>query len=417
MRKLILALCLAALPVAAQVRVTLLHFSDYHSHALPFYSDEGERGGIARAVAYLRHEKRGGALVFSGGDMINKGAPAWSDEYGCADWPWLNGIVDAMAFGNHDADYGFSTFTKCRDAVSYPILSANTNGFRGYAVFAVHGARVGVFAVAGNDFPQLVKVPELTFGDSVAAARETVRALREVEHVDAVVMIGHEHVEADYALAKSVAGIDLIFGSHTHLKRELTRIPETSTWFISPWQYLGYISRVELTINDHRVTDVRGALVPVDARMREDRSTRRRVRKMERALEKKHRELFTTITTLRAPLDMHALAAKTLQAMRDAAGADVALSTESSFRLPLPAGPLTMELLRGALPYDNEIVVCTMSGAQLRALAPDVLTSGADALDPAKQYRVATTDYLANRDAFTCEGTKKRVRAELRTRL
>src|SRR5688500_10215775 len=128
MRRLLLLLLLA-IPAAAETRVTLLHISDYHSHALPFYTEEGERGGIARAIGYLRAEKRRGALVFSGGDTINKGAPAWSDKYGCADWPFWNGIVDAMAFGNHDADYGWDAFENCRASVRYPILSANTAGF------------------------------------------------------------------------------------------------------------------------------------------------------------------------------------------------------------------------------------------------------------------------------------------------
>src|SRR5882672_6315363 len=115
-----LAAFFAALPAAADTTITLLHFSDYHSHALPFYTEQGERGGIARAIGALKREKKNGALVFSGGDTINKGAPAWSDKYGCVEWPWLNGIVDAMAFGNHDADYGHDDFDRCRAAIRYP---------------------------------------------------------------------------------------------------------------------------------------------------------------------------------------------------------------------------------------------------------------------------------------------------------
>src|SRR5258706_12788885 len=107
--------------VLAATLVTLLHFSDYHSHALPFYSEDHlEQGGIARAVRYLRTQKKHGALVFSGGDMINKGSPSWSDKYECAEWPWLNGIVDAMAFGNHDADYGREQYERCAKPVPYP---------------------------------------------------------------------------------------------------------------------------------------------------------------------------------------------------------------------------------------------------------------------------------------------------------
>ena len=96
----------------------------------------------------------------------------------------------------------------------------------------------------------------LHFGDPVAAARDAVRDLREKQHADVVVMIGHEHLDDDFALARAVPGIDLIFGSHSHLKRELTRIDGTTTWFISPFQYLTYISRVVLTFDGHKLTGV-----------------------------------------------------------------------------------------------------------------------------------------------------------------
>lgn len=423
MRKLVFVLLLTALPLRADTTVTLLHFSDYHSHALPFYTDEGERGGIARAVGYLRAQKRAGALVFSGGDTINKGAPSWSDKYQCAEWPWLNGILDAMAFGNHDADYGLDVFERCRAQVSYPILSANTNGFRGTAVFTVRGVRIGVFALAGDDFPKLVKVPGLTFTDSIAAAREAVRVLREEQHADAVVMIGHQEDDADYAMAKAIPGIDLIFGSHSHLKRDLVQIPGTSTTYISPSQYLTYISRVELTIADGRVKSVRGGLIPVDASFPVDRAVQKRVGKMQRELERdpKYSDLFKVIGNLDAPLSTEALARRTVDVIRDVAKADVALSTKSSFRSPLPAGPLTMELLLGAMPYENEIVACSMSGTQLQrvldAAGPDSYVSTIGPIDPSRTYRIATTDFLANvayKEAFECDKTKTglRVREE-----
>src|SRR4029079_4797849 len=123
-------LLLATAPAAAQGRttITLLHFSDYHSHAVPFYS-EGQAGsaGIARLIAYLQpYANDPNSLIFSGGDMMNLGAPAWSDKYHGAEWKWFNGIVDAMAFGNHDADYGPQEFAACSHTIAYPILSANT---------------------------------------------------------------------------------------------------------------------------------------------------------------------------------------------------------------------------------------------------------------------------------------------------
>jgi len=438
MRKIVLLLLLAALPLHAATTVTLLHFSDYHSHVLPYYTDEGEHGGIARAVRYLAGEKQRGALVFSGGDTINKGAPAWSDKYGCVEWPWWNGIVDAMAFGNHDADYGLPAFEQCKRSVTYPILSANTVGFKRYAVFTVKGIRIGVFALAGSDFPTLVHVEGLSFSDPFAAARDAVRDLRKKEHADVVVMIGHQHAEADYEMARKVPGIDLIFGSHSHLKRDLTRIEGTRTWFISPWQYLGYVSRVQLTFERRKLTDVRGSLVPIDDKLAEDEAIAARVRTMQGELERDpaYADLFRTIGTLDRAMSVRDVATYTLDTVRKAANADIALSTVSSFRAALPKGSITFEKLRDALPYENEIVVCTMDGESvLRLMDYSKSREGTDSeayfsgvlpqltRNPNRQiYRVAATDYLANvawRDAFKCEKEKtgKRVRESVKASL
>lgn len=438
-RPLFLALLfVCAIANARTTHVTLLHFSDYHSHALPFYSEgRAGQGGIARAIGYLRAQKQHGALVFSGGDMINKGSPAWSDKYRCAEWPWFNGVIDAMAFGNHDPDYGIGELEGCLQSIRYPVLSANTNEFKGTRVFVVHGIRLGVFAVAGSDFKTLVKEPIFHFGDPVAAARDAVRELREKQHADVVVMIGHEHLDDDFALARAVPGIDLIFGSHSHLKRALTHIDGTSTWFISPFQYLTYVSRVVLTFEGHKLTNVTGRLVPVDARMPLDQTIARRVAAMQRDLEADpaYAPLFATIGMLSKALPVDSLAQRTVEIMRDAGHADVALSTISSFRQDLPRGRVTMESLRAAMPYDNEILVYTLRGYVVeKLLAYGKSRAGSDsfaivaapkAIDPAAMYRVATTDYLAKvapgyRDFFaglTTEAPGLRVRDELRKRI
>lgn len=394
--------------VLAATLVTLLHFSDYHSHALPFYSeDQPEQGGIARAVRYLRTQKKHGALVFSGGDMINKGSPSWSDKYECAEWPWLNGILDAMAFGNHDADYGHEQYERCAKSVRYPILSANTEGFRGTTVFTVGDAKIGVFALAGGDFKTLVHVPGFTFTDPLAAARDAVRKLREEEHVDAVVMIGHEHLDDDFALARAVPGIDLIFGSHSHLKRDLQQIPGTSTWFISPYQYLTYLSRVQLTIDQHNVTKATGGLIRMDEHTKLDPVLEKKIVEMETALEHdpKYAERFRPIATLKSALSVDALGNRTVEIMRTAAKADLALSTVSSFRQPLPPGALNMESVLAAMPYENDILVAELSGADVqKLLALAESKRGTDAycyiarpatIDPSHTYRVATTDFMA----------------------
>lgn len=481
------AACTSSPPQADRRTVTLLHFSDYHSHAVPFYSEgETQTAGIARAIGYLeRFAGRDDVLVFSGGDMINRGSPSWSDKYRCAEWSWFNGIVDAMAFGNHDADYGPEVFAACREDITFPILSANLLGEdsrallrhegRPYAVFERNGIRVGVFAIAGADFQQLVgpgnsPARVISFADPAVTAREVVRALREEENVDAVVMIGHQQHEEDLALARAVPGIDVIFGTHSHRRSGLEKIDGTGTWTISPFQYLTYISRVELHFECETtgcaLVDAAGGLVPMSPSVPRNEEIARRVASMQQELERdpSYRDFFRPIGTVRRGLStegqLHAnspLGSLVMEVMRSAAGAHAAFSTSSSFREPIAPGVILEETLRASLPYPNQILLFRLRGDDVEQLVrlsvsragsdlfsqtagirygiengsvsaieifrdPAEPDAGFEPLDPSREYLIATTDYQARiapgyRDFFStfeAQETGKEVRAEVR---
>lgn len=427
--------------------ITILHFSDYHSHAVPFYSG-GEHGvgGIARAIAYLEPlAARDDVLVFSGGDTMNLSAPAWSDKYRCVEWSWWNGILDAMAFGNHDADYGPDVFDRCRSKIDYPILGANVVDARGvplfapggkrYQVFQRSGKRIGVFAVAGSDFETLIRedtspVAGAQFLDRETTARKVIDVLREVENVDAVVLIGHASTEEDIALARSVPGIDLVLGSHSHRLQPLERIDGTSTMMISPGQYLTHLSRVELAFRNDDLT-IEGHLVPMSASLPEDQNIAALVSALQQKLETDpdFAPLFREIGEIERELSNSgvdetatSLGTFVMEAVRSAVQTDVALSTSSSFRGSVPPGKVREKDLRDVLPYDNRVVRATLTGSELRTLLvhvaslrgtdsfaqiagatlgfdqggtlSSVLVSGEE-INPVATYSLATTDYVA----------------------
>src|SRR5205085_5507959 len=122
---------------------------------------------------------------------------------------------------------------------------------------------------------------------------------------------------------------DVVFGTHSHLKRELTQIEGTRTWFISPSQYIEYISRVDLTIDGHKVICVDGRLVPVDDHLPIDKTIATKVARMQRDLERdpQYAPLFKRIATLAQPISVEELGRRTVEIMRDTAHADVAVST------------------------------------------------------------------------------------------
>jgi len=403
----LLMLLLPVIPASAQQTrtITLLHFSDYHSHAVPFYA-EGQPGmaGIARAIAYLKpFSEDPSTLIFSGGDTMNLGSPAWSDKYRCVEWSWFNGIVDAMAFGNHDADYGPEVFERCRAQVAYPILSANTLDKEGqplfqydhksYAVFEVNGLKIGVFALAGADFDRLIK-PELrpvagtTFADRIQVARQVVGALRDRENVNAVVLIGHALREEDIALAQTVPGIDLIFGTHSHRKEALTYIPGTQTAMISPFQYLSYMSKLELRFTEGVLTEVRGGLVRMGNDLPEDPEIAGKIVRMQADLQAdpQYAPLFQPIGEAAVELSTEGqftgesvLGNLVTDILRSATKTHMAVSTSSSFREPIPPGKILEEGLRTALPYKNRILIYEMRVAQIQELLNySVSRSGSD---------------------------------------
>ncbi|MBC8161734.1 MAG: bifunctional metallophosphatase/5'-nucleotidase [Roseiflexaceae bacterium] len=452
----VFGLLISFTPASAQdsKTVTLLHMSDYHSHAVPFYSEgQNNTGGLARAIAYLRlFAQNPNALVFSGGDTVNLGTPAWSDKYRCVEWSMFNDIIDAMAYGNHEGDYGADTFGQCRAQITYPILSANTvdasgqplfaNNGKNYAVFETNGVKIGVFGVAGSDFERLIR-PALrpyagaVFADRIAAARTVVQALREQEQVNAVVLIGHSLREDDIALAQAVPGIDIIFGSHSHRKEELFVIPSTNTHMISSFQYLTYISKLDLTFTDGKLNRVDGGLVRMGNDLPEDPQIAQMVAQMQRDLEAdpQFAPLFQSIGQAASELSTDsqfvqdaALGNFVMDIFRASAGSHIAVSTASSFREPLAPGLIQEEDLRTSLPYKNKVLIYDLAGAQIQELLnysvsrtgsdffsqvagvrfnvvnnqatniqilkdPANSAAGYAPLDPAATYAVATTDF------------------------
>ncbi|PYQ53319.1 MAG: bifunctional metallophosphatase/5'-nucleotidase [Acidobacteria bacterium] len=393
----------ASVPAAAaRTTVHIVAFSDYHSHALPFVSEgRADQGGIARAVAYLKEaRRRPSTVVVSGGDMVNRGSPLWSDVYGCVEWRWLAGLVDVTALGNHDVDYGWDALSACRAAARAPILAANlvdssgrailTTDGRPYVVKTVGGVRIGFFALGGPDLARLVRPENLPAGahwlEPIAVAREIVSSLRDKEKVDAVVFIGHQAREDDEAMARAVPGIDLILGTHSHFKGALTTIPGTRVAFVSPYQYLTYVSDMTLEFDGGRLRRVSGGLVPMDSRRTPDPTVAADVARLQGELVAAHPDRFRVVGRTASGLSDEGVSTGespignwATEVLRRAAGAQAFVATASGFRGGLPAGEVTLEDFYAAIPYTNKVVVAELTGRQvLDLLAASVARTGSD---------------------------------------
>ncbi len=376
-------------PMSTTSTIDIYHFTDYHCHALPAFAEgDPSRGGIARVVGLIEEAKANNdnVLAFSGGDMMNFSNPVWSDAYTCIEWGWFNNTLDGMAVGNHEFDYGPDIFANCANHITYPIISSglvvsDTMEFYlpEYKVYDVDGVKVGVFAVVGDDYPRIVKpelVPEgtrwLTGEEKLARAAEIVDILRNDEKVDVVISIGHQSNLEDEAMAQAIPGINLILGTHSHLKISLTQIDGTETYYISPFQYVDYVSHVVLNLEEGQLAGIEGDLIPINSSTPENAAVAANVNAMQIALEAQYPERFEVLGEASVLIDNEGINLGETgignfitDLAREAVEAYALLSTSSSFRAAMPPGPITQEMYLTALPNANMIVTAEMSGTQL----------------------------------------------------
>ena len=374
-------------------KVDLYHFSDYHSHAISFYSEgDHDIGGISRIMWYLQEiKKTDDNLVFNGGDMVNIGTPAWSDKYQHIEMYWINNLIDAMAYGNHEGDYGREAFNNVVENVTYPVLCSNAvdennepiyvyDG-KTHLTFERNGIKVGVFALAGTDFRDLVDpedrpIENCAFIDRAKVATKVIEKMQN-ENCDLIVLIGHALEEEDIELAQSVDGIDIIFGTHSHLKKGLFKIEGTDTYMISPYQYGTYFSHVSVNFNEEGNKLVNGELIKMDEYIPKDPFILSKVKELQEKLEAdpEYAHLFEVIGSAANEISSEngnimdtRLGNLVADLMRKSTDSNCALSTASSFRASIPPGELNYEGLKNAIPYPNIIYTYEITGKQVMDL-------------------------------------------------
>src|SRR6476620_9400414 len=189
----------------------------------------GVMGGfahLATLIKRLRGERKG-ALLLDGGDTWQGSATSlWTRGQDMVDAAKLLG-VDVMT-GHWEFTYGAARVKEVveRDfagRIDFIAQNVRTADF-GDPVFApsvvktINGVAVGI---VGQAFPYTpianprYFVPEWTFGIQEENLQKAVDDVR-VKGAQVVVLLSHNGMDVDLKVASRVAGIDAIFGGHTH---------------------------------------------------------------------------------------------------------------------------------------------------------------------------------------------------------
>src|SRR5262245_20225687 len=445
---------------AAPVReVTILYTNDFHSafDPIPAYWLPGSpRLGGAAHLATLVDRIRAcekPVFLFDTGDMFT--GMLSNLTRGEALMEMMRAMeYDAMAIGNHEFDYGSENFTRQMNAVPFPVLGANIF-FKGadhpysrpYVILEKEGVRLGVIGIIGEDARSVALpsgITNLDFRDPVPIVRTLVAELR--DRVDVVVVLAHQgktgpmqtdaearpevqrDFDEDVRLCGEVPGIDVFVGGHAHRGIETPFVhPVTGTRIVQTYGYGTRLGYLRLTLKGRKIVSHEGELLKVwSDRLPPDPVIAKKIQHYKQLVAPQIGRVVGRSKT-RLVRDYNAessLGSFVCDVMREMSGADIAVQNAGGLRADLPQGAVTNGNVLDALPFVNTLVVCEMTGAEIREVLEQGLTLergliqvsglratydlkrplkqrlidlriGDQPVDNQKTYRVATSSFLA----------------------
>ncbi len=217
--------------------ITILHTNDTHGNWVA-----SQYGGMERVATLVKQQRalNPNTILVDGGDTFQGNAFAYffKDR---PDNPIAGGLnlmgYDAMTIGNHEYNFGPTTFVNMLGQLDFPLLgAANVDDDGSYGLADVDAKEYVTMTVAGKDVvlygltnPRVPRyelpsnIVGLTFHPATETASVDVPAIIAAEDPDLFIAVNHigyqpygGEVDSDQLVAEGVAGIDVIIGSHSH---------------------------------------------------------------------------------------------------------------------------------------------------------------------------------------------------------
>jgi 5'-nucleotidase len=179
---------------------------------------------MAAAIEDIRLRDKNVMLLHSG-DTIE--GTIWSTNFsGLADFEAMNELkFDAVVLGNHEFSKGPQGAANLVNIVKFPVLAANLDvseepslagRVKPYTTVEYEGQKIGIIGLI-TPTTELTGYPGKTikFLPVEDTARKYIDELNALG-INKIVVLSHLGYGPDVNLAKSVAGIDIIVGGHTH---------------------------------------------------------------------------------------------------------------------------------------------------------------------------------------------------------
>ncbi len=441
-------------------RFLIYHFNDIHG-ALgggsawwmnpdfppPLSGALGAAGVIKRAKKWA-NENNVYMMVVDSGDWF-QGTIIGNYSYGIAVADFFKLIgVEVTTLGNHDFDfgqdkvikfinYGKPDFKTISDNIVYKENGKPVDYVIPYYIKDFDGIKIGFFGIITPSLrwvTMLENVKNIETKHIIEVSKKAVKALK-AKGVDIICALTHIGIEDDKFLMAAVPEIDIIFGGHSHTGTRNGYIdPYHHTYYVQNFGSLSCMQEVRFIVDEKtkkiqwissRMIDLFAEKYPPDPEA---------VALYNKNLKKYAADImnkvvgYAAVDFERSPRYASGPQGNlTADVMREITGADVAFF--SGERDHLSAGVITYADLFSIFPFGNTIVTMTLTGDQLwyvceysvngyhaayqvsglkmifdltkpRFRRVKAVFVNGKPLDRKKVYKIATTNYLAQRSCF-----------------
>lgn len=311
-------------------------------------------------------------LVFSAGD--NRTGNPVNDMYDPTNYPvidMMNKIgFDLTAVGNHEWDAGIEAMQRNISDADFPFLCANVMvpdsikldvvPFEIIESQGIKIAVVGLLQLGASGFPSAHRAIVSRLG--FRKGRDVVpdyKYLRDENQL--FILLTHEGFEEDLVLADAYPFIDAIIGGHSHT---LVEHPETHNGVLitQSGSKLNYATLLSFKFQDGKLVDKKAVVLDVKGFKKENAEIR--------ALADRYNDDETMKRVLAVATSSfntkEEIGCMITDAIRESSGADFVFQNTGGIRVNrLDAGPITVKDVYSADPFNNMVVVYTMTGAQL----------------------------------------------------
>lgn len=406
-------------------KIDIISFNDFHGNVAEDTRAKGKNMGMAKMVAYVNdaREKNPNTIVVSGGDNY-QGTAISNLTFGAPVTLMMKAMkVTASAVGNHEFDWGSERIGKWAQDGNFDYLAANiydkktgkpVSWAKPYKMLNIDGVKLALIGLSTEQTKYQTKVEfvkNIEFKPGEVAARYWINYLKSGKDAMGVpdIIIAVTHIPSsqdENSIIKGdeldrltkIEGLDGVITGHSH--RTVSGVMNGKP-VIQAYKYGRALGKLSVIVDDGKVTITpsvnmigmnKSDIIP-------DLETETLLSKQQ---EKLSGVLGVKLGTLKGELihdrkgSLTPLGYWASDVMRKSMKTQIGLTNGGGLRRTLHKGNITMGDMYEIMPFDNQIVVVTVKGRDLKKLidhgiGADFMTDGQFAglkvkYDPSKKY-------------------------------